>query len=394
MSIIINGGGIIGLLLAQILSKLTRGDLEIFLIEKYSPYSCNVSLFKKIPNVIALSRESYFELTKINIDAILSAYSTSINRIEVSECFKFNTIFIQSSDYQLSELGYVVDINSMKKELFNMLSKQSMIHIYCPATIQKMYRKKSCNVVVLSNGIQINSKLIIAADGSGSELAANCGIEWFKWNYQQIAVVTEIVTEIPHFGTAFEQFTSCGPLALLPMSDNLSYVIWCISAQKRKEVLKWDTTQFAQELQKVFGWKLGQILNVKTRHFYDLWLIYAKRHIAHRIALVGNAAQTLHPVAGQGFNLGIRDAIVLANIVYQALYNNVDFGDYSTLELYQKRRQSDQRRTITITDSLIRIFSNNYLPLILARNFGLLCFSYSSFLKHFLINTIFSCKID
>lgn len=395
MSVVINGAGIVGLFLARILAKLTKGNVEIYIIERYSQNSYSIPLFRKIPNVIALSRGAYFELEKINVRSILPIYSTAINQIEISEYTRSNTVCLKSQDYQISALGYVIEINPIKKELFNILSKQSVVHIYQPAVIQQIYRKKSHNLIVLDNGERICSQLMIAADGSCSGLATFCGIRYFKWNYQQTAIITEMTTENPHCGTAFEKFTVWGPLAVLPMYDsNVSCVIWCIATQKRKEASEWSQYQFIQKLQKIFGWKLGKILDIKTRYFHDLWLIYAKQHITHRLALVGNAAQTLHPVAGQGFNLGIRDAIVLAQIIYQSLHDNIDLGNCSILELYQKSRQVDQCKTIMETDGLIRIFSNHYLPLVIARNLGLFFFNHSSFLKQLLVNRVLSWNID
>ncbi|WHL24856.1 MAG: FAD-dependent monooxygenase [Candidatus Blochmannia vicinus] len=235
---------------------------------------------------------------------------------------------------------------------------------------------------------------MVAADGAYSTLATNCGMKWFRYNYQQIAVVSRITTEIPHFGRAFEKFTEHGPLAVLPMSNNFSFLIWCISNKQQQEVSKWDKKKFSQELQNIFGWKLGKILNIETRYFYDLWLTRAQSHISHRLALVGNAAQNLHPIAGQGFNLGLRDIVVLSKIITQALYQNIDIGDYSVLNKYQKHRYLDQYRTIKITDGLVRLFSNHYLPLIVARNVGLFFFSYSTFLQRLLVNTILNWKTD
>lgn len=394
MSVVINGGGIIGLFLAGVLSKLTRGNLEIFIVEQNFSQFFDTSIINKVPNIIALSLGAYSELMKINLDTILPIYSTIINKIEISECTRFSEILIHSKDYQLPGLGYVVDISVIKQKLFHILSNQSMIHIFCPATIKKIYRKKSHNIIILSNGKKISSRLIIAADGSSSRLATYCGIKWSRCNYQQTAVVTKIVTEIPHFGTAFEIFTENGPLALLPMSNNLSCVIWCIASKKCKIVSKWNNIQFILELQKIFGWKLGQILNVQPRFFYDLWLIYAKNHVVHRIALVGNAAQTLHPVAGQGFNLGMRDAIILAKIIYRSLFNDNDIGDYSMLELYQKNRRLDQAKVITVTDGLINIFSNHCIPLVICRSLSLLCISNSFFLKKILLDMILSWDVD
>ncbi|URJ30866.1 FAD-dependent monooxygenase [Candidatus Blochmannia vicinus (nom. nud.)] len=235
---------------------------------------------------------------------------------------------------------------------------------------------------------------MVAADGAYSALATNCGMKWFRYNYQQIAVVSKITTEIPHFGRAFEKFTEHGPLAVLPMSNNFSFLIWCISNKQHKEVSIWNKKKFSQELQNIFGWKLGKILNIETRYFYDLWLTRAQSHISHRLALVGNAAQNLHPIAGQGFNLGLRDIVVLSKIITQALYRNIDIGDYSVLNTYQKNRYLDQYRTIKITDGLVRLFSNHYLPLIIARNVGLFFIRYSTFLQHLLVTTILNWKTD
>lgn len=395
MSILINGGGIVGLFLAKILAKLTNNQLEIFIIERCSLDGNYFAFSKNIPNVIVLSRGAYSEFLKIDMNFVFLQYGTAIKQIEISEYTRFSKIFIQAEDYQLSELGYVIKLNEIRKALLNSISKQPMIHLYCPATIQKIYRETSKNVIILNNGKKIISKLVVAADGSQSELATHCGIQWIQHDYQQTAVITEITTEIPHLNKAFERFTKYGPLAVLPMfHNNVSVVIWCISSQIKKEVSKWDTDKFIQELQKIFGWRLGKILKVKNRFFYDLLLTYANRHIVHRIALVGNSAQTIHPVAGQGLNLGIRDAIILAKTIQRALYSNLDFGEYSVLNLYQKNRKIDQEFIINITDGLVKIFSNQYMPLVIIRNLSLFCISYSAFLKYLLIDIALSWEID
>ncbi|URJ29020.1 2-octaprenyl-6-methoxyphenyl hydroxylase [Blochmannia endosymbiont of Camponotus sp. C-046] len=396
MSIIINGGGMTGAILALMLSKLTKGDLEISLIEQHSPYCYDTKLSSNIypPHVIALSRGAYSELIRINMASILSSCSTVIKQVEISEYHRLHKIFINAQDYQLSELGYVIELNIFKKKLFDFLHKKSTVTVYCPATLQKIKRGKKNNIIILNNGHQIISKLMVAADGTDSTLASNCGIKWFRWNYQQTAIVSKITTEIPHFGRAFEKFTEHGPLAILPIANDFSFLIWCISDKQKKEVSTWKKDKFSQELQNVFGWKLGKILDVGKRYFYDLWLTRANSHISHRLALVGNAAQSLHPIAGQGFNLGLRDIVVLSKIITQALYQNVDIGDYSVLNTYQKHRYLDQYRTITITDGLVRLFSNHCLPLIIARSMGLFFVHYSTFLRRLLVNTILNWKTD
>lgn len=399
MSIIINGAGIIGTILALVLAKLTNGNLKIFLIEKNFPEYYYLNNFFKIssfsPRIIALSRGSYFELTKIDASACISSCCGIIKNIEISgEWGNLNKIFINAEDYQLSELGYVIELNVLRKKLFDLLHAEPAVKIYCPATIKTIKRNSKNNHIILDDGNQLSAKLMIAADGAYSTLAASCGMKWFRYNYRQTAVVTKIVTEIPHNGCAFEKFTKFGSLALLPISNKFSFLIWCVANARKKEIVNWNANKFSWEVQNIFGWTLGKILNIERRYFYDLWLIHAKKHILHRLAVVGNAAQNLHPIAGQGFNLGLRDIMVLSKVIVHAFYNNIDIGDYSVLHAYQKNRYIDQHAIINITDGLVRLFNNNYLPLVFARNIGLLYLNYSTFLQRILINTALYWEID
>ncbi|ADV33659.1 2-octaprenyl-6-methoxyphenol hydroxylase [Candidatus Blochmanniella vafra str. BVAF] len=387
MSVVISGGGMIGLILALKLSKLTQGRLEISLIEQNSIDICKDKFFLGNPGVIALSRGAYFELSKIDIiSSILSHYSSIVDTLEISEYSKFSEVFIDAQDYHVSELGYIMPLFPIRRELYDVLYRQPGVTIYCSVKIQHIIRKKSHNIIFLNTGKKIISKLIIAADGSGSNLINYYGIQQFKWNYHQTAVVTEVTTAVSHCGRAFERFTPFGPLVFLPMSNrNVSFMIWCIFKKRNQEIFKYGSSNFSKILQKMFGWKLGKILHIKNRYFHNLWLIYSYNHIAYRLALVGNSAQKLHPIAGQGFNLGIRDVVVLSEIIYQALRDNVDIGDYSVLSAYQKRRRLDQFKTIAATDGLINLFENHYLPLIIARNLGLFCIEHNSFLKDFFV---------
>lgn len=395
MSVVINGGGMLGSILALMLARLTKGNLEITLIEQYSPYSCNISLNMKKPQVIALSPGAYSELIQLNISSILSIFSTAIKQLEISTYNGFNTIFIRAQDYQLSELGYVVELHAIRKQLFNLLHEQSIVTMHYPATVQYIKRERFYNTIMLNNGKKIIAKLMVVADGEcNSVLLNNCGIQWFQRNYKQIAVTTTVTTEIPHFGKAFELFTEFGSLALLPMTNNLSFLVWCVSNIKQKEILRWDKNKFSRELQNIFGWKLGKIINVKKRYFYDLCLKYAKYRISHRLVLIGNAAQILHPIAGQGFNLGMRDVITLVKTIFQVFSDNGDIGEYSVLNLYQKSRKLDQYSIIAVTDGLVRLFSSDCVPLTMVRNLGLLCIDNSSFLKRLLVNSILFWKTN
>lgn len=226
--------------------------------------------------------------------------------------------------------------------------------------------------MLLDNGQRISGKLLVAADGSRSALAQACNVQWQQSDYPQFATIANVTTAEHPQGRAFERFTRYGPLALLPMSQGRSSLVWCHAREDREQVDAWDDERFIGELQQAFGWRLGRILRAGKRHSYPLSLLTANQHVSHRLALVGNAAQTLHPIAGQGFNLGLRDVMSLAETLAEAQHAGEDPGGYALLSRYQQRRQQDQQATIGVTDGLIRLFANRYGPLVVGRNLGLM----------------------
>ncbi|XOD70119.1 MAG: 2-octaprenyl-6-methoxyphenyl hydroxylase [Sodalis sp. (in: enterobacteria)] len=383
MSITIIGGGMIGATLALALSYLSRGTIQIDLVEAQRPESYTHPGFDA--RAIALAQGTCRELSAIGVWPEMESYSTAITRVAISEKRYLGTVHIKSNDYQLPALGYVMELNTSGKCLFSMLRKAPGVWLHCPATLKHIRREKAGIVITLNNGTELNAQLAVAADGSNSSLAKQCGIYWNQRDYQQIAVISNITPELSHDGEAFEQFTPDGPLALLPISAARNAVIWCLPATRQNEILSWDEGQFCRALQEVFGWRLGHIIAAGSRQCYPLQLRTASRHISHRLALVGNAAQTLHPIAGQGFNLGLRDVITLAETLSHASLQGEDIGDYSVLSRYQRRRQPDQAWTIDITDGLIHLFSNRFLPLVAARNLGLLAIAHIPSLRDALV---------
>lgn len=177
---------------------------------------------------------------------------------------------------------------------------------------------------------------------------------------------------MPHEGLAFERFTEHGPLAMLPMSQGRCSLVWCHPQSRRDEVQSWSDERFCQELQQAFGWRLGRITHAGKRSVYPLALTTASRAVSHRLALVGNAAQTLHPIAGQGFNLGLRDVMSLAELLADAHLSGEDVGHYPLLCRYQARRAGDKAATIGVTDGLVHLFANRWAPLVAGRNVGLM----------------------
>jgi 2-octaprenyl-6-methoxyphenol hydroxylase len=242
------------------------------------------------------------------------------------------------------------------------------VTLHCPARVAQFSRTQDSVNVTLDNGTMLTGKLLVAADGSRSALGEQCGIAWQQQSYEQLAVIANVTTALSHEGRAFERFTQHGPLAMLPMSDGRCSLVWCHALENRDEVLSWSDARFCEELQQAFGWRLGRITQAGSRAVYPLSLTTATRAVSHRVALVGNAAQTLHPIAGQGFNLGLRDVMSLAEMVAKA----DDAGDYALLDSYQQRRESDKSATIGVTDGLVHLFANRWAPLVAGRNVGLM----------------------
>jgi len=203
------------------------------------------------------------------------------------------------------------------------------------------------------------------------------GVRIRSREYDQAAVIANIATDQSHNNRAFERFTDSGPLALLPMAaaegeKNRYSLVWTIKRSEQEEMMGWDDKTFLLKLKERFGERAGQFLQVSQRHAYPLSLMRAREHVRERLAIIGNAAHTLHPVAGQGFNLGLRDVAALSQVIIDTLHENKDIGELSNLKIYADWRRRDHIQTAMATDGLVRLFSNNFLPLAALRNLGLL----------------------
>ncbi|CND61935.1 2-octaprenyl-6-methoxyphenyl hydroxylase [Yersinia alsatica] len=367
MSVIIVGGGMAGATLALAISSLTKGAVPVALVEAQQPDNRLHPGFDA--RAIALAQGTCQQLDSIGIWSALADCATAIKHVHVSDSGHSGFVNLQAQDYRVPALGQVIELFDAGKRLFALLQQASGVTLHCPAKVVEVVRTAESATVTLDNGQQLSAKLLVAADGSHSALAQACNIQWQQQDYQQIAVIANVTTsELPN-GRAFERFTRNGPLALLPMSQGRSSLVWCHAKEDKQQVDSWNDARFIAELQRAFGWRLGKILHAGKRHSYPLQLLTASRHVSHRLALVGNAAQTLHPIAGQGFNLGLRDVMSLAETIAQA---GKDPGDYEVLSQYQQRRQQDQQATIGVTDGLIHLFANRYGPLVVGRNLALM----------------------
>ncbi|MFP1740566.1 2-octaprenyl-6-methoxyphenyl hydroxylase [Lonsdalea quercina] len=370
MSILIVGGGMAGATLALAISTLSQGKIAVDLIESRDPQDRQHPGFDA--RAIALSEGTRQQLETIGIWPALADAATPITTVHVSDRGHAGSVYLHARDYHVDALGYVVELHEAGKRLFSLLEHAPGVRLHCPATVVNVERDADGATLTLDNGDALRGQLLIAADGSHSQLAFAAGIRWQEHPYDQVAVIANVVTSEPHCGRAYERFTPHGPLALLPMSQGRCSLVWCHPQARQAEVDGWNDDTFRRQLQLAFGWRLGAITHVGERHSYPLALRCAQRHISHRLALVGNAAQTLHPIAGQGFNLGLRDVMTLAETLVDAVSRGEDPGSYPVLDRYEQRRQPDRQTTVAITDGLVRIFANAYLSMEVARNLGLM----------------------
>ncbi|NDJ56458.1 2-octaprenyl-6-methoxyphenyl hydroxylase [Enterobacteriaceae bacterium 4M9] len=374
MSVIIVGGGINGATLALALSHLSGGKLPVHLVEATLPSSLHHPGFDA--RAIALAQGTCQQLTQIGVWPALADCATAINTVHVSDRGHAGFVTLQAQDYQTSALGQVVELHDVGQRLFGLLRQAPGVTLHCPQRVASCERTQDAASVTLENGDVIQGSLLVAADGSQSRLASQCGISWRKEDYGQVAVIANVSTASPHQGRAWERFTADGPLAMLPMSGGRCSLVWCHASENRDDVMSWSDARFCDELQRAFGWRLGRITHAGARSAYPLALTRASRCVTHRLALVGNAAQTLHPIAGQGFNLGMRDVMTLAETLAHSWRQSQDIGTWPVLAAWHARRRPDRAATIGVTDGLVQVFANRWAPLVAGRNVGLMAMEY------------------
>ncbi|WP_153446283.1 2-octaprenyl-6-methoxyphenyl hydroxylase [Vibrio algicola] len=386
--VVIVGAGMAGSTLALALHRLCHGKLSIAVIEAHPVNSEQHPGFDA--RAIALSYGTANILKTLGLWDKFSAITTAITDIQVSDRGHLGFTDIDAKSQGVDALGYVVELADVGRlyqaelnntELNNTELNHAAIDYFCPAQVKRIERSVEQVVIELNDGNHLQAKLLVAADGALSQSCKLLDIELNEVDFEQHAVIVNVSTQLPPNGKAFERFTSSGPLAFLPMSDQRSSVVWCLPPQQAEQILALDEQAFTQALQQQFGWRLGAITKVGVRASYPLLLRYRESVISHRFAVVGNAAQTLHPIAGQGFNLGIRDVMSLAESITQAFEQGQDIGAYTVLSQYRQSREQDRNQTMSLTSSLVNIFSNDWLSLRVGRNLALMAMGNLSCIK-------------
>jgi 2-octaprenyl-6-methoxyphenol hydroxylase len=362
----IAGGGMVGLSLAAALAGL---PLDVVVIEPVAAGADEQPSFDS--RTTALSSGSRRVLEGIGVWTAIAGQATPIRRIHVSERGVFGTATLTAEEQGVPSLGYTIENRLLGKALRERVAAFPRIQVR-DSRVAGLEPGKDHVRLRSDAGETLEARLAVAADGAQSAVRAALGIEASVSDYGQHAIVAHVDTTRFHDYTAYERFTPDGPLAVLPIMEGRSAVVWTLAPDAARRVLALDDPAFLAELQGVFGQRLGRFTRVGRRQSYALALTLAERLTAPRAAILGNAAQALHPVAGQGFNLALRDVAMLAELIAAA--DDGDPGAASLLERYADWRGPDRNAVIRFTDALIRGFGLPLAPIRYARGGGLIAF--------------------
>jgi 2-octaprenyl-6-methoxyphenol hydroxylase len=370
----IAGGGLVGASLALALAPL---GLRIALVEAAAPGGGEPHpSFDERTTALANGTVRVFR--SLGVWRHMEREATPIRRIHVSEQGRFGTARIDAAEQGLEALGYVLPNRVIGAGLWEGLRACPGVELVAPA--RAVGSELAGDVRLLSferdgTACSLAARLVVAADGAKSLLREQAGIESDHWAYGQTAIVATVTTQRFHDHVAYERFTPDGPIAVLPLAEGRCGIVWTHRPEAAARLLALPDGEFLAQFQRAFGFRLGRVLRVGTRYSYELGLARTASHTAERLAVVGNAAQAMHPIAGQGFNLGLRDAACLAEVIADAREaGQGDPGAQDTLAAYAQWREVDQRRIVAFTDGLVRLFGS---PLGLARGLrsaGLLAF--------------------
>jgi 2-octaprenyl-6-methoxyphenol hydroxylase len=368
--IAIIGGGMVGASLALALRESGR---RIVLVEGVAPDSRAQPSFDERTTALGNASRRIFQ--SLRVWERIAAHAAAIRVIHVSDAGRFGFARLDAVEQGVDAFGYVAPNRVIGAALWQALAAAGQaIALHAPAKPEDL-QISAAGVDFMLNGPTgrepFNARLVVAADGAESQVRAAAGIDADVEDYGQVALVTNVLADRPHSGVAFERFTAAGPLAVLPLHDGSYTVVWALAPGDAERVLALDERAFVRELQQHFGWRAGRFVRAGRRSTYALKLSRATSATATRTVLIGNASQALHPVAGQGFNLGLRDAAALAELLANA---EVDPGDAELLVRFAESRATDRRGVVGFTDALVRLFGDRRPYVRAARDLGLLLF--------------------
>ncbi len=385
--VLIVGGGLVGASLAACLAR--DPSLSIVVLEKF-PLAANSQVQHPSYDArnTALANGTCHVFEQLGVWQSIKENATAIKKVLVSDQGGFGYTQITAEEERVSALGYVVENRWVGAVLVDHLQHCDNVCWLAPGQLN--------DIAFLADRVQVSARtdqdrcciieaqLLVAADGAQSTTRERLGIEARTQSYQQVGIVTTLTPDQDHHHCAWERFTSGGPLALLPQTDNRLGVTWCVSEQDASALMEASESEFLKAIQAAAGRQAGTFTKVGKRFAYPLALTVAQEQIRTRLVVLGNSAHGMHPVAGQGFNMSMRDVAVLTQTLFEARQNHEPIGHLVVLKRYLQKRSWDQRNTLQFSDKVTRLFSTDDRLLALARNAGLFAFDLMPGAKRFL----------
>ncbi len=366
-SLAIIGGGLVGASLALALQDGARArGWCIHLIEPFEPGHEYQPSYDARSTALSYGTRLIYQ--RLGLWEHIAERAAPILRIHVSERGSFGAARLDCTREGVEALGYVVENAWIGHCLWQALDDQVVIR-HCPAEVERLEPGATGYRLSFTDGQQLECDLTVLADGGRSGLREQLGIQVSRRPYGQTALIANITPGKPHGGLAFERFTEDGPMALLPLQDDRCALVWTRSQVDAARLAQAHEAVFLGELQEAFGYRLGALQQVGARHLYPLTLIEAEEQVRSGLVVLGNAAHSLHPIAGQGYNLSLRDVEALSVAL---LRSDAALGDLAVLQEYARRQRFDQRVTVGFSDQVTRLFGDSGRLVAAGRNLGLL----------------------
>ncbi len=361
------GGGLVGASLALALQQGAKArGWNIALIEPFEPGSEYQPSYDARSTALSYGTRLIYQ--RLGVWERIAERAEPITQIHVSDRGRAGATRLDASDQQVPALGYVVENAWIGHCLWQALDDE-VVTRHCPAKVEQMQAVAAGYRLTLTTGQVLDCDLAVLADGGRSALREQLGIAIKTTPYDQSALIANVTPGKPHGGQAFERFTDDGPMALLPLQDNRCALVWTRPEEDAARLAALPEAAFLDELQQAFGYRLGGFQQVGARHLYPLMLIEAEEQVRSGLVVLGNAAHSLHPIAGQGYNLSLRDTEALAAAL---LSSSAKLGDIGVLQAYHRQQRTDQWLTVGFSDRLTRLFAGSALLSVAGRNLGLL----------------------
>ncbi len=365
--VVIVGGGIVGATLA---CALAGARLRVALLERNAPPRAPTGDFGLRVSALSLGSAAIFE--RLGVWArIDGARVCAVEQMHVWDAGGNGRIDFDAAAIGEACLAYIVENDALSASLWEVLRTGTRVRSFCPVTIRSIEFEDRLALVALDDGTVLRTRLVVGADGASSAVRTHAGIEVRRWDYGQRAIVANVLTERSHAASAWQRFLPTGPVAFLPLADGRCSIVWSVEAATAERLLMMQDELFMEALGEALGGRLGRVCATSPRRAFMLERSHAQRYVAPRVALVGDAAHVVHPLAGQGVNLGVLDAATLAEELRAAAAAHRDPGGMPLLRRYERARKGDNLAMLFLTDTLQRLFASELPVMQRLRNAGL-----------------------